>query len=108
MKESGQQARDLFPLLYYDFGFLEQKLRYTGLSNTLGDFKLYANEIKGNDEPRIPIDDLTDFLAYNEEILSASTDTCLLQHALSDDHHIGAEARQQAMQFGNRVWFSDM
>lgn len=110
LKECGNEFNELFPMLYYDFGFLEQKLRYSGLSNTLGDFKLYHREIMGNDNTniRIPIDDLTDFLAYIEELLLTQDDTCLLQHALSKKDHIGAEAMVQARKYKNRIWFSDM
>lgn len=100
-------ARHIFPMLYYDFGFLEQKLRYTGLSNTLGDFKLYGNEIMGNEQPRILIEELTDFLAYIEELLLASKDGCLLQYALSEGNSVGKEARKQAQMFKNRIWFYD-
>lgn len=38
----------MFPKLFLDFGFLEQKLRATGLPNTLGDLKMFQNEITGN------------------------------------------------------------
>lgn len=107
LKECGSHARHIFPMLYYDFGFLEQKLRYTGLSNTLGDFKLYGNEIINNGKPRIPIEELTDFLANIEELLLASKDGCLLQYALSEGNAVGEEARKQAQMFKNRIWFYD-
>lgn len=57
---------------------------------------------------RDKLEDLTEFLAYIEEYLSISKDTCLLQYALSKDRHIGDEARQQAEKFSDRIWFSDM
>lgn len=37
----------LLPILYLDFGFLEQKLRATGLPNTIGDLQTYRTEIIG-------------------------------------------------------------
>jgi hypothetical protein len=37
----------IFPLLYLDIGFLEKKLRITGLPNTIGDLKTYKAEILG-------------------------------------------------------------
>lgn len=38
---------EMFPKLFLDFGFLEQKLRATGLPNTLGDLKMFEKEIIG-------------------------------------------------------------
>lgn len=38
---------EMFPKLFLDFGFLEQKLRATGLPNTLGDLKIFEKEIIG-------------------------------------------------------------
>lgn len=103
LKGAGTAYHPLYKQLYNDFGFLEQKLRYSGLSNTLGDFKLYGDQICD----RSVFDDLTEFLAYIEEYLSISEDTCLLQYALSKDRYIGALARQQAERFNDRIWFSD-
>lgn len=108
LREAGTQYQDLFKMLYYDFGFLEQKLRYSGLSNTLGDFKYYSNEILNKNKPQEDLTELTDFLAYIEEFLSTSDDTCLLQYALSKDNAIEKKAQQQAQQFKSRIWFSDM
>lgn len=104
MKGAGSAYHHLYEKLYTDYGFLEQKLRYSGLSNTLGDFKLYGDQICD----RAKYDDITDFLAYIEEYLSISEDTCLLQYALSKDRHIGEKARRQAQKFNDRIWFSDM
>lgn len=104
LKGAGPAYNKYFEKLYNDFGFLEQKLRYSGLSNTLGDFKIHGDKICD----RVKCDDLTEFLAYMEEYLSISEDTCLLQYALSKDGYIGEEARRQAAQFNDRIWFTDM
>lgn len=107
LKESAMLS--LFPELYFDFGFVEQKLRYTGLPNTLGDFNSYKTEIAGNDAKRVELlDALTDFLANIEEILLRTPDTCLLQYALTTDNAIKTEAMHQARKFTNRIWFTDM
>lgn len=107
LKESGML--ELFPKLYFDFGFIEQKLRYTGLPNTLGDFNSYKAEIAGNDSQRAELlDELTDFLANIEEILLRTPDTCLLQYALTTCNATKSEAVRQASEFSNRIWFTDM
>lgn len=99
----------IFADLYLDFGFIEQKLRFTGLPNTLGDFNCYHDQIVGSVPKRIKfIDELTDFLANIEEILIGTPDTCLLQYALTADDLIRFEAQKQAKKFTNRIWFSDM
>lgn len=99
----------LFPDLYLDFGFIEQKLRYTGLPNTLGDFSTYKTEIVASKPDRIELlDDLTDFLANIEEILRGTPDACLLQYALNTDSAIRTEAIHQARKFPDRIWFTDM
>lgn len=106
LKESGM--RHLFPKLYFDFGFLEQKLRYTELPNTLGDLNTYKDEIAGTDVYRKELlEELTDFLANIEAILKTE-DTCLLQYALTTDNKIKVEALKQAKWFPNRIWFDDM
>lgn len=107
LKESAMVS--LFPELYFDFGFIEQKLRFTGLPNTLGDFNSYKMEIAGTDAKRIELmDDLTDFLANIEEILIRTPDTCLLQYALTTDNAVQVEAMKQARKFTKRIWFTDM
>lgn len=107
LKESAMLS--LFPDLYFDFGFVEQKLRYTGLPNTLGDFNSYKSEIAGKDQNRVRLlEDLTDFLANIEEILLRTPDTCLLQYALTTDNAVKIEAMHQARKFTNRIWFTDM
>lgn len=107
LKESG--LHDLFPLLFKDFGFLEQKLRYTGLPNTVGDLRLYQDFIFDDrdlehDYPEL----LTEFLMGAEVRLSKSADTCLLQLALNCTGSIAAEAKEQARRYEHRVWFHDI
>lgn len=107
LKEANMHS--LFADLYLDFGFIEQKLRYTRLPNTLGDFNVYHNAIVGNVPKRNQfIDELTDFLANIEEILIRTPDTCLLQYALTASASIRLEAQKQAQRYANRIWFSDM
>lgn len=101
--------RDLFPKLYLDFGFLEQKLRSTGLPNLLGDFKTYEKEITRGDTTRIAfLAELQDFLPTIEEAIVKSMDTCLLQYAITTNNSIRREAIKQARLFSNRVWFNGM
>jgi APAF-1 helical domain len=99
---------ELFPLLYLDFGFLEQKLRITGLPNTLGDFKTYKHEIFGahleQEEFRT---ELLEFLPDVEEFLFKSKDTCLLQYALTRSGLLREEAFKQAAMYPNRLWMED-
>lgn len=95
-------------MLYFDFGFLEQKLRYSGLSNTLGDIKSYSQEIIGTEKSYELLDDLTDFLAFMEEFLHSSSDTSLLQYALVKEGLLKKQAQQQANKFKNHIWFNDM
>lgn len=45
LKESN--ILNLFPILYLDYGFLETKLRITGLPSTLEDLSVYRHEIAG-------------------------------------------------------------
>lgn len=107
LKESAMT--EIFPKLYFDFGFIEQKLRYTGLPNTLGDLNSYKTEITKNNPERLNLlEDLIDFLANVEEMLLRTPDTCLLQYALTIDNVIKSEAIHQARKFPNRIWFTDM
>ena len=108
MKESGPDIRTLFARLFFDLGFLEQKLRITGLPNILGDFARYRDDITGGDIHKIILlDQLSAFLPTIEEFIIRSEDTCLLQFALAIND-LGMEALEQARAFKNRVWFRDM
>jgi APAF-1 helical domain len=99
---------DLFPQLYLDFGFLEQKLRITGLPNTIGDFKTYKLEIFGsNSNQEEFLNELLDFLPSVEEFLYKSKDTCLLQYALTSSGLLREEALKQAAKYPNRLWMED-
>lgn len=101
--------KEIFPKLYLDFGFLEQKLRSTGLSNMLGDFSEYKDEITGGDKTRtILLDHLMEFLPTIEEFIVKSRNTCLLQYAITADKAIREEAIKQAQKFPQRIWFGGM
>lgn len=107
LEQSG--LHDLFPKLFTDFGFLEQKLRYTGLPNTVGDLKLFQERIFAHmTDPDFYAELLTEFLMGAEVLLSKSADTCLLQLALNCTGPIADEAKRQAAKYNNRVWFCDM
>uniref|UniRef100_A0A182UM53 APAF-1 helical domain-containing protein n=1 Tax=Anopheles merus TaxID=30066 RepID=A0A182UM53_ANOME len=98
---------DLFPELYQDFGFLEQKLRIAGLPNTVGDLRKYQEHIFPTaDDREVIIDSLIDFLMAAECLLSE--DTRLLQRALNFPGHIGHLAKQQVDRYKNRVWLRDV
>lgn len=110
----------LFKELYFDFGFLEQKLRYTGLTNTHGDLEAYRAEIVEGDkdgeaekEDRVVrgelLDELSLFLPTIEEMVHGNKDTSLLQYALNATSDvIVKEARRQVQRYGSRVWFDDV
>lgn len=100
---------NLFPDLFTDFGFLEQKVRYTGLPNTVGDLRLFQHRIFTRmDNADFFAELLTEFLMGAEVLLSKSEDACLLQLALNCTGMIADEAKLQASQYNNRVWFCDM
>uniref|UniRef100_A0A336KW62 CSON000568 protein n=1 Tax=Culicoides sonorensis TaxID=179676 RepID=A0A336KW62_CULSO len=100
---------DIFPKLYFDFEFLEGKIRATGLPNTLGDLHIYVNQIAENDyQKQQLLHGLVEFLLSIEEILLKSPDTCLLQYAFnSKDSIVSKEAERQISHFRDRVWFRD-
>uniref|UniRef100_A0A182K738 APAF-1 helical domain-containing protein n=1 Tax=Anopheles christyi TaxID=43041 RepID=A0A182K738_9DIPT len=98
---------DLFPELYQDFGFLEQKLRIAGLPNTVGDLRKYQEHIFPMEEDtEAVIDALIDFLMATECLLSE--DSRLLQRALNFSGPIGQMAKQQVEKYKNRVWLRDV
>lgn len=99
----------LFPRLFLDFGFLEQKLRYTLLPNTIGDLTIFRQEIGGSDSAKLRLlDELLIFLPSIEEMIYQSNDTSLLQYCLTSTKRIAEEAKRQAAQFRNRVWLNDI
>lgn len=100
---------ELFPELFLDFGFLEQKLRHTGLPNTCGDLEEYRTSIVANDEGKRRLwKELMQFLPTIEEMVHENNDTSLLQYALNASDTIAKEAKRQAAKFTNRVWFADV
>lgn len=103
------KMEDLFPKLYFDFEFLEEKLRTTGLANTLGDLYLYAKYISDDSpEKENLLYSLMEFLKSIEETLLKSPDTCMLQYAFNScDLNIAKEAEIQILKYNDRVWFND-
>lgn len=96
----------MFPKIFLDFGFLDQKLRATGLPNTIGDLKLYRQLITGgNTKSEQLLDELLQFLKSSEEVICKSEDTCMLQYAITAGGILQEEAIRQAQQFTDRVWF---
>ncbi|XP_055624969.1 uncharacterized protein LOC129767795 isoform X2 [Toxorhynchites rutilus septentrionalis] len=107
LEQSGMH--NLFPDLFLDFGFLEQKLRYTGLPNTVGDLRHYQNRIFAHvHDPELYAEALTEFLMRAEVLLSKSADACLLQLAINCTGLISTAAKIQANRYDNRVWFYDI
>lgn len=97
---------EVFPEIFLDFGFLEQKLRATGLPNTIGDLKLYRQLITGNSQLKEQfLDELLHFLKSSEEVICKSVDTCMLQYAMTAGGILQEEAMKQAGRFTDRVWF---
>lgn len=107
LKEAGYEH--LFPKLFLDFGFLEQKLRFTGLTNTLGDLSCYRNEIVNGDSRKARLlEELVQFLPSIEEMIYKTTDTSLLQYCLNARGIVFEEAESQAKRFRDRAWFNDI
>lgn len=97
---------EVFPKIFLDFGFLEQKLRATGLPNTIGDLRLYRSLITGNVPKKENfLDELLQFLKSSEEVICKSEDTCMLQYAMTAGGILQEEALKQAQLFNDRVWF---
>lgn len=106
MKEA--ERFEVFPKIFLDFGFLEQKLRATLLPNTIGDLKLYRQLITAGDPKKETfLDELLQFLKRAEEMVCKSQDTSLLQYAITSGGILQEEAIKQAKQFTDRVWFHD-
>uniref|UniRef100_A0A182ILT6 APAF-1 helical domain-containing protein n=1 Tax=Anopheles atroparvus TaxID=41427 RepID=A0A182ILT6_ANOAO len=98
---------DLFQELYQDFGFLDQKLRFAGLANTVGDMRKYQDYIFPALEDRDSVvDTMIDFLMGAECLLS--DDARLLQLALNFPGEIARMAELQVEKYKNRVWLRDV
>lgn len=104
----GAKMEHLFDI-YLDFGFLEQKLRYTHLPNTVGDLiRFEANITRGDAWKMQLLNELTVFLTYNEQLVFKSEDVTLLQCALNSSGLVQQEAQRQIGMFPDRVWMQDI
>lgn len=98
---------DVFARLFLNLTFLEQKIRTTGLPNTIGDLHTYREYII-NKSParRALLHDVLDFLPYVEEMLKKSPETTLLQYALNASGALQTEAQRQVDDLPHRVFFT--
>lgn len=104
----GANKVELFDL-YFDFGFLEQKMRITQLVNTVGDMRMFEKEITRNDPNRKEfLKELIDFLTNNEQLIFKSLDVNLLQCALTSYGSVQKKAQEQIQHFKDRVWMDDV
>lgn len=104
----GANRKDLFKL-YFDFDFLEQKMRFTRLTNTVGDLQRFAEFIVGNHRDREEfLNELVMFLPNSEQQLYESNDVNLLQLALNSSGLLQKEAKRQIGNFPDRVWMEDI
>jgi WD40 repeat protein len=104
----GAKMEDYFDL-YFDFGFLEQKMRFTKLPNTVGDLIRFKKQITRNEPNRESLlNELTFFLAKSEQLIFKSDDVNLLQCALTSSGVVQKEAQAQAEKYRNRVWMEDL
>ena len=95
--------------MYLDFGFLEQKMRYTLLPNTVGDLIRFEKQITRGDPMKARLlNELTAFLAYNEQLIFKSIDVTLLQCALNSSGLVQQEAQNQIEKFPDRAWMEDV
>jgi hypothetical protein len=103
----GAKMEELFDL-YFDFGFLEQKMRFTKLPNTVGDLRRFEKQITRDDQTRRSfLDELIDFLTNSEQLIFKSNDVNLLQCALTSSGSVKKSAEDQILQYQNRVWMND-
>lgn len=99
-----------FPKLFFDLGFIEEKLRLAHLPNTVGDLEKYREFIIRNnpDDDNILLDEIIDFILHIDVIIHKSIDTNLIQCAISSKGKLREEAINQAALYTNRVWMDDM
>lgn len=104
----GAGAEHLFDL-YFDFGFLEQKMRLTQLANTVGDMRMFKSKITRDDPERIRfLEQLITFLTNSEQLIFKSLDVNLLQCALTTSYElVQMKAKEQILSFRDRVWMND-
>ncbi|KAL7033985.1 hypothetical protein ACKWTF_007806 [Chironomus riparius] len=103
----GAKKIELFEM-YLDFGFLEEKIRYAKLPNTLGDLTKFSEKIHRNNRYKTELlEKIWSFLPTIEQLLFKSRDTTLLQYALTSEGLIKVEAEKQARKFVDRVWMDD-
>jgi WD40 repeat protein len=104
----GADRKDLFKL-YLDFEFLEQKIRYTRLTNTLGDLIRFADLISdGKQYLDDYLEELMFFLCNSVQQIFESSAVNLLQLALNSSGVVQAEAKNQIKRFPDRVWMRDI
>jgi hypothetical protein len=104
----GAERKDLFKL-YLDFEFLEQKMRYTRLPNTVGDLIRFAELIcDGNQSLVNYLEELLVFLSNSDQQIFESTAVNLLQLAFNSSGVVEIEAKRQITQFPDRVWMRDI
>lgn len=104
----GAKMEHLFDL-YFDFGFLEQKMRLTQLANTVGDMRMFEYEITRNDPERKKfLNELKFFLTNNEQLIFKSSDVNLLQCALTSYGLVQIKAQEQIRKYSDRVWMNDV
>lgn len=104
----GADRKDLFKL-YFDFDFLEQKMRFTKLVGTIGDLERFSEFIIAeNASQEVYVDELIKFLANSERQIYESNDVSLLQIALNSSEIIQQRAKKQITKFPFRVWMKDI
>lgn len=104
----GAKMEHLFDL-YLDFGFLEQKMRFTKLCNTVGDLIRFESQItrKSVDRENF-LSELIDFLTNSEQLIFKSEDVNLLQCALTSFGLVQKMAELQIQNYQDRVWMNDL